>query len=83
MFCTCPGLLQWPHTNTIISVRLVYFDDFGIVYIDLVVVSLLTNLPLHYFTIVYTKFLIFLPHDFNLFFQTKCENCKKVNLSEM
>ena len=77
MFCACPGLLQWPHTNTIISVRLVYFDDFGIVYIDLVVVSLLTNLPLCYFTIVYTKLLIFLPYDFNLLFQTKCKNCKK------
>ena len=45
-----------PHTNTTISVRFCFFDDFGIVYIDLVVVSLLINLPLYYFAMVHTKF---------------------------
>ena len=43
--------LYLPHTNTAISGRFSFFDDFRIVYLDLVVVSLLTNLPLYYFTI--------------------------------
>ena len=54
----------------------VFFYYFDIVYIDLVVMLLLINLPLYYFTIVHTK-KCFFPQDFNLLFQTNCKNCKK------
>ena len=40
--------------NTTISDRFGFFDDFGIVYIDLAVVSLFINLPLYYLTIIRT-----------------------------
>ena len=40
--------------NVKIIEKIGFFDDFGIVYIDLVVVSLFINLPLYYFTIIRT-----------------------------
>ena len=66
-------LLQLPNTNTTISVQFGSFNDFGNVYIYLVVKSFSINLLLYYFTIFHTNLF---PQDFNLLFQTNLKNCK-------
>ena len=71
---TCLGFLQLPHKNSFTSFRFGFFDDFGIVYIDLVVVLLLINFL--YITLLSFAFIIF-PQDFNLIFQTNCKSYKK------
>ena len=77
--CTRLGLLQLPHTNIIISVRFCVFSFFyyyETVYIDLVVMLLLINLP--YIILVWVTLKIFFLEDFNLLFQTNCKIVKTI-----